>query len=82
MPPKSRAPAKLTAVQLAEHDVIDLCSSSSEEDASAADPQAPLEPLVEPPRLQPAYCVDQEAGTGPHEEGIAFVFYLCFFCCT
>ena len=60
MPRKSRAaPAKLTAAQLAELDVIDLCSSSSEDEAEAVDPHAPLEPLVEPPRLQPAHCADK-----------------------
>ena len=84
MPPKSRAPAKLTAAQLAELDVVDLCSSSSEYEAVDADPHAPLEPLVEPPCLQPrqpAHCADQEAGMGPHGAGIEFVFYLCFLCC-
>ena len=70
MPPKSRAPTKLTTAQLAELDVIDLCSSSSEDEAAAADPQAPLEPLVEPTRLQPAHCADQEAGMAPHGAGI------------
>ena len=81
MPPKSRAPAKLTPAQLAEFDVIDLCSSSSEDDAEVADPHAPLEPLVEPPCLQPVHCVNQEARMGPHEEGIEFAIYLYFLCC-
>ena len=54
MPPKSRAPAKLTAAQLTELDVIDLCSCSSEDKAAAADPHAALEPQVEPPCWQPA----------------------------
>ena len=71
MPPKSRAaPAKLTAVQLAEHDVVDLCSSSSDDEAVATDPHAALEPLVEPPCLQPVHCADQEAGMGPRGAGI------------
>ena len=59
MPPKSRAaPAELTAAQLAKLDVIDLCSSS-EDEAVATDPHAALEPLVEPPCLQPAHCADE-----------------------
>ncbi len=59
MPPKPRvAPAKLTAAQLAELDVIDICSSS-EDEVEIADPRAPLEPLVEPLRLQPAHCADE-----------------------
>ncbi len=59
MPPKPCvAPVKLTAAQLAEIDVIDLCGSSSEDEA-VADPRAPLEPLVEPLRLQPAHCADE-----------------------
>ena len=66
MPPKSRAPAKLTAAQLAEREVIDLCSSSSEDEGAVADPHAAFEPLVEPPCLQPAHCADQEVGMGPH----------------
>ena len=70
MPPKSRASAKLTAVQLAEFDGIDLCSSSSEDEVVVADPHAALEPLVEPPCLQPAHCADQEAGMAPHGAGI------------
>ena len=70
MPPKSRAPAKLTAAQLAKFDVIDLCSSSSEDEAEVADPHAALEPLVGPPCLQSAHCADQEAGMGPHGAGI------------
>ena len=71
MPPKScAAPAKLTAEQLAELDVIDLCSSSSEDEVEAADPHAALEPLVEPPCLQPAHCADQEVGMAPHGAGI------------
>ena len=48
MLPKSRAPAKLTAAQLADIDVVDLCSSSSEDEVDVADPHAALEPLVEP----------------------------------
>ena len=75
MPPKSRAPAKLTAAQLAELDVIDLCSSSSEDEVEVTDPHAALEPLVEPPCLQPAHCMDQEARMRPHGAGIAFVFH-------
>ncbi len=60
MPPKSRAaPAKLTAAQLAKLDVIDLCSSSSEDEVEVAVPHAALEPLVEPLRLQPAHCADE-----------------------
>ena len=78
MPPKSRAPAKLTAAQLAEVDVIDLCSSSSENEAEVVDPHAALEPLVEPPCLQPAHCADQEAGMGPHGAGIEFIFSFIF----
>ena len=73
MPPKSRAPAKLTAAQLAELDVIDLCSNSSEDEAVVADPHAALEPLVEPPCLQPAHCVDQEARMRPPGAGIEFI---------
>ncbi len=73
MPPKSRAPAKLTAAQLAEFDVIDLCSSSSEDKVGVEDPHAPLEPLVEPPCLQPAHCADKETGMAPHGAGIEFV---------
>ena len=58
MPPKPRvAPAKLTASQLAELDVIDLCSRS-EDEVEIAGPRAPLEPLVEPLHLQPAHCED------------------------
>ena len=72
MPPKSRTPAKLTAAQLAELDVIDLCSSSSEDEVEVADPHAALEPLVEPPCLQPALCAYQKAGMEPHGAGIAF----------
>ena len=70
MPPKSRAPAQLTAAQLAELDVIDLCSSSSEDEVEVADPHVALEPLMEPPCLQPAHCADQEVGMGPHGAGI------------
>ena len=81
MPRKSRVvPAKLTAVQLAELDVIDLCSSSSEDEAEAADPHAPLEPLVEPPRLQPARCAE-ETGTGPHVAGIEIMLFVYFLNC-
>ena len=76
MPPKSRAPAKLTAAKLAEFDVIDLCSSSSEDEVEVADPHAALEPLVEPPCLQPAHCADQEAGIAPHVAGIVFSFHF------
>ena len=73
MPPKSReAPAKLTAAQLAELDVIDLCSSSSEDEVEVADPHPALEPLVEPPCLQPVHCADKEAGMAPHGAGILF----------
>ena len=50
MPLKSRAPAKLTAAQLAELNVIDLCSNSSEDEVDVEDPHAALEPLVEPLR--------------------------------
>ena len=78
MPPKSRAPAKLTAEQLAELNVIDLCNSGSEDEVEVADPHAALEPLVErlePPRLQPAHCADQEAGIAPHVAGIVFSFH-------
>ena len=81
MPPKSRAAAKLTAAQLAEIDVIDLCSSSSEDEVEVADSHAALAPLVEPPCLQPAHCVDQETGIAPHGAGNAFILYLYFFCC-
>jgi hypothetical protein len=73
MPPKFRALAKLIAAQLAELDVIDLCSSSSEDEVEVADPHAPLEPLVEPPCLQPAHCADQEASMAQHGAGIEFV---------
>ena len=77
MPPKSRAaPAKLTAAQLAKLDVIDLCSSSSEDEVEVADPHVALEPLVEPLCLQPAHCADQEAGIRPHGAGIEFILYL------
>ena len=75
MPPKSRAPAKLTAAQLAELDVIDLCSSSSEDEVEVEAPHVALEPLVEPPCLHPAHCADQEAGMAPPGAGIAFVLY-------
>jgi hypothetical protein len=81
MPPKSRVLAKLTAAQLAELDVIDLCSSSSEYEVEVADPHAALEALVEPPCLQPAHCVDQEENMAPHGAGIACVFHLYCFCC-
>ncbi len=72
MPPKPyTAPAKLTAAQLAELDVIDLCSSSSEDEA-AADPHAALEPVVAPPpRLQPAHCADK-ATPGSYDDAICF----------
>ena len=82
MPPKSRARAKLTAAQLAEPDVVDLCSSSSDDEVEVADPHAALEPLVELPCLQPAHCADQEAGMGPHEAGIEFILYIYFLCCS
>ena len=78
MPPKPRAPAKLTAAQLAELDVIDLCSSSSEDEVEVDASHAPLEPLVEPPCLQPAHCVDQEAGLGPHKAGTEIVLVFKF----
>ncbi len=80
MLPKSRAPAKLTAAQLAELEVVDLCSSSSEDEVEVADPHTALEPLVEPPCLQPAHCADQKTGMGPHGAGIAFSLpsYLLF----
>ena len=78
MPPKSRAPAKLTPAQLAELDVVDLCSSSSEDEVEVADPHVALASLVEPPCLQPAHCADQEAGMVPHGAGIEFVLYLYF----
>ena len=58
MPPKSRAPAKLTAAQLAELDVIDLCSSSSEDEVGVADPHEALEPLVEHHRAQYRLGID------------------------
>ena len=78
MPSKPHAaPAKLTAAQLAELDVIDLCSSSSEDEVSAADPHAPLEALVEPLCLQPAHCADEEAGVGPRGAGIGLIV-VCF----
>ncbi len=68
MPPKPyTAPAKLTAAQLAELDVIDLCSSSSEDEVAATDPHAPLEPLVEPLRLQPANCADEATSSSDGE---------------
>ena len=76
VPHKPRAPAKLTAAQLAELDVIDLCSSSSEDEVEVADPLAALEPLVEPPCLQPARCVDQGAGLWPHEVGNECILHL------
>ena len=76
MPPKSRAPAKLTAAQLADLDVVDLCSSSSEDEVEVADPHAALEPLEEPPCLQPVHCAVQEAGMGPRGAGIELVFHL------
>ena len=82
MPPKSHAgPAKLSAARLAELDVVDLCSSSSEDEVEVADPHAALEPLVEPPCLQSAHCADQEACMGPHGAGIEFVLYLYPLCC-
>ena len=82
MPPKSRAvPAKLTAAQVAELDVIDLCSSSSEDEVGVADPHAPPEPLVKPPCVQPAHCADQEACMALHGAGIEFILYLYFLCC-
>ena len=81
MPPKSRAPAKFTATQLAELDVVDLCSDSSEDEVEVADPHAVLEPLVEPPCLQPAHCADQEAGMGPHGAGIEFQCHFDFSNC-
>ena len=81
MPPKSRVAAKLTAAQLAEIDVIDLCSSSSEDEAEVAVPHAALEPLVEPPCLQLAHCADQEAGMAPHGAGIVLFLYSYFLCC-
>ena len=80
MLPKSRAPAKLTAAQLADIDVVDLCSSSSEDEVDVADPRAALEPLVELPCLQPAQCADQEAGLWPHGAGSVFVLYIYFMC--
>ena len=68
MPPKPRAaPTKLTAAQLTELDVVDLLSSSSEDEAAATDPGAPLGLLVVPLRLKPAHCVD-EASPGSHGE--------------
>ena len=70
MPPKSRAPAKLTAAQLAELDVVDLCSSSSEDEVKVVDPRTALEPLVEPPCLQSVHCADQEACMAPRGAGI------------
>ncbi len=82
MPPKSReAHDKLTAAQLAQIDVMDLCSSSSEDEVGVDALHAPLEPLVEPPCLQPVHCADQEANTVPHGAGIAFVLYFYFLCC-
>ena len=81
MPPKSRVPAKLTAAQLAKFDVIDLCSSSSEDEVEVVVPHTALEPLVEPPYLQPAHSAEQEAGMGPHVAGIEFVLYVYFLCC-
>ena len=80
MPPKSRALAKVSATQLAELDVIDLCSSSSEDEAEAVDPHAPLEPLVEPPRMQPAHCAE-ETGMGPHVAGIEIMLCVYFLSC-
>ena len=80
MPPKSRAPAQLTAAQLAELDVIDLCCSRSEDEVEVTDQQVALEPLVVPPCLQPAHCADQEAGMGPHGAGIEFALYLYYLC--
>ena len=79
MLPKFRAPAKLTAAQLAELDVIDLCSSSSEDEVEVADPHAALEPLEESSCLQPVHCSDQKRGMGPHRAGIKFILYLHFF---
>ena len=81
MPPKSRAPTKLTAAQLVELDVVDLCSSSSEDEVEVADLHAALEPLVEPPCLQSAHCADHEAGMGPHGAGIECILYLYFLYC-
>ena len=81
MPPKSRAPTKITGAQLAELDVVDLCSSSAEDEVEVADPHTALAPLVEPPCLQPAHCADQEAGMEPHVAGIEFVLYVYFLCC-
>ena len=81
MPPKCRAPAKLTAAQLAELKVIDLCSSSFKDAVKVADPHAALEPLVEPPCLQPAHCADQEVSMAPNGAGIEFVLYLYPLCC-
>ena len=70
MPPKSRAPAKLTAAQLAELEVVDLCSSSLEDVEEVEDPQAALELLGEPPCVQPAHCADQDASMALHGAGI------------
>ena len=81
MLPKFRAPTKLTAAQLAELDVINLCSNSSEDEVEVTDPHAALEPLVEFPCLQPAHCADQEAGMALHGAGIEFVLYLYSFSC-
>ena len=79
MPPKSRAPTKLTAAQLAAIDVIDLCRSSSEDEVEVADPHAVLEPVVESLAcLQPSRCANQEAGMEPHEAGIENYFSSIF----
>ena len=80
MPAKSRVPAKLTAAQLAELDVVDLCSSSSEDEVEVADPHVSLEPLVEPPCLQPAHFAGQEADMAQHGAGIEFILYMYFLC--
>ena len=80
MPPKSRTPAKLAAAQLAELDVIDLCSSSSEDEGEVADPHVALEPLVELPCLQPAHCTYHEAGKAPLAAGIAFILFYFLRC--
>ncbi len=79
MLPKSRAPAKLTAAQLAEIDVVDLCSSSSEDEVEVADPHAAIEPLVEP-CLQPVHYADQEVDIGRHGAGTEFILYIYSMC--
>ncbi len=73
---KPRNP-KLTATELAQLDVIDLCSSSSKDEVAATDQRARLEPLVEPLRSvglhwQPAHYTDEVT---PSSDGEATNFH-------